>query len=423
MNQALGRHILAELHGISSAVLNSVAGVEEALMDAAKQADATIIQTSFHHFSPHGVSGVVVIQESHLAIHTWPEAGYAALDIFTCGEEMDPWRAYQALLEAWNPANAEARELLRGEGMGTLGGGEDFTSPTYHLKKLTREAWFTQRQGGMALSLLHQGKRLYHTHSEFQRIEVMETHSYGRVLVLDGQMVCAEADEYIYHEMLVHVAMQQLTKVKRVVVLGGGDGGAVRELLKYPTIEHIQVWELDPLVIQVSQEFFPEMGKAFEDKRVAVKIGDGWQVVAQMSPHSVDMIIVDAGQILPEKSLFSEANWLSLLRLLKKEGGMVVPLGPPRDSSHSVEALFQQLQIVAQPRKLHPYLAHLPTYPTGTWAFALIQAKEKLATTLAHPNLSLRYVNEEVLTAAFALPNDLKQRFFPPGKPFGNSGS
>ena len=100
MHDSLGRHILVELFGCSPSMLNDVIRLEKSMVDAAKKAHATVINSTFHHFSPYGVSGVVVIQESHLAVHAWPEYQYAAVDIFTCGTEVDPWVAYDFLKEA-----------------------------------------------------------------------------------------------------------------------------------------------------------------------------------------------------------------------------------------------------------------------------------------------------------------------------------
>ena len=96
--RSLGNHILVEFHGCSAEILNDVPHIETSMNAAAKEAGATIISSVFHHFSPFGVSGVVVIQESHLAIHTWPEYRYAAVDLFTCGTEVDPWVAYDYLM-------------------------------------------------------------------------------------------------------------------------------------------------------------------------------------------------------------------------------------------------------------------------------------------------------------------------------------
>jgi S-adenosylmethionine decarboxylase len=112
--QSLGRHILAEISGCSFEILNDMAMVEEIMINAALEAGAEVREYVFHKFSPQGVSGVVVISESHLAIHTWPELGYAAVDVFTCGDRVDPWDACSYLVEKFNATKMEAREVKRG---------------------------------------------------------------------------------------------------------------------------------------------------------------------------------------------------------------------------------------------------------------------------------------------------------------------
>ncbi len=112
--QALGRHVLAEFYKCDSAILNDVALIEKYMVDAAKKANATVISSSFHHFSPFGVSGVVVIAESHLAIHTWPEYGYASIDIYTCGDTLDPWISFKYLVEKLKSKETSMMEMKRG---------------------------------------------------------------------------------------------------------------------------------------------------------------------------------------------------------------------------------------------------------------------------------------------------------------------
>ena len=112
---SLGRQIVAEYYDCNPEILNDVAKIETCMLDAAREAEATVINSTFHHFSPFGVSGVVVIQESHLAIHTWPENGYAAVDIFTCGDAVDPWISYKFLEAAFEADYASAIEMLRGQ--------------------------------------------------------------------------------------------------------------------------------------------------------------------------------------------------------------------------------------------------------------------------------------------------------------------
>jgi len=112
---ALGRHILAEYYDCDAQLLNELQYVEDSMKEAAVRAGSTIVDSVFRRFAPHGISGVVVIAESHLAIHSWPEYGYAAVDLFTCGENVDPWIAYEFLKGNFGARNAECREILRGE--------------------------------------------------------------------------------------------------------------------------------------------------------------------------------------------------------------------------------------------------------------------------------------------------------------------
>lgn len=113
-NNYLGRHILAEFFECDSNILNNPKLVEKYMLEAALECGATIVNKCFHLFSPHGVSGVVIISESHLAIHTWPEFGYAAVDLFTCGEQCDPKVSYQYLKEKFNSKDAKYTQLNRG---------------------------------------------------------------------------------------------------------------------------------------------------------------------------------------------------------------------------------------------------------------------------------------------------------------------
>jgi len=112
--KSLGRHVLAEMYECDKEILNDHEMVEDILIDGAKAAKATIIESVFHKFNPYGVSGVVVIQESHFTIHTWPEYGYAALDCFTCGEEISPWIAFEYIAKKLKSKNYTTMEVNRG---------------------------------------------------------------------------------------------------------------------------------------------------------------------------------------------------------------------------------------------------------------------------------------------------------------------
>ena len=112
--KGLGRHVLAEVYGCGFDILNDLDRIREILVSAALSAGAEVLETTFHRFSPQGISGEVVISESHLAIHTWPELGYAAIDVFTCGSHVDPWVAMEAIIEEFGATSVTATEVKRG---------------------------------------------------------------------------------------------------------------------------------------------------------------------------------------------------------------------------------------------------------------------------------------------------------------------
>lgn len=112
--ESLGRHILAEFYNCNEEIINDHTLIEKYMIDAAEKANATVVKSCFHMFNPWGVSGVVVIQESHLTIHTWPELGYASVDLFTCGDEVNPWIAFEHLKEMLQAEKTETIEVPRG---------------------------------------------------------------------------------------------------------------------------------------------------------------------------------------------------------------------------------------------------------------------------------------------------------------------
>ncbi len=258
---ALGHHIIAELYNCDLEKIDDVSFVEKGMLAAAEKAGATVINSTFHHFSPFGVSGVIVIQESHFSIHCWPEYGYASLDIYTCGETVDPWIAYEYLKKEFKASHGSTVELNRGQS-DLLSTPKKNTSALIGNKKeppvkikSTKNIWFTERNENIALSLKHSGERLYYYKSEYQKIEIYQTEAFGRILVLDGNIACAEEDEYVYHEMIAHVPVFAHNDPKNILVIGGGDGGTVRELLRHENIAHIDLVEIDEYVIKAAQEF------------------------------------------------------------------------------------------------------------------------------------------------------------------------
>lgn len=250
--------------------------------------------------------------------------------------------------------------------------------------------------------------------SPFQRITVLQTPAFGRMLLLDGAVMAAEWDEFIYHEMLVHPALFLMPEPRRVAIIGGGDGGAVREVLRHPTVEHVDLVEIDAEVVAVAREFLPTVSAALGDVRVHFHYRDGAEFVAEAPAEQYDAVIVDAPDPVGiAVGLFSERFYHHCHRILRAEGVLVL------QSESPLHPLYWQTlpQVRKLLRGLFPivasYLAPVPTYPTGLWSFTLasgrwdpVQDFELQAATQRYGLLqgSLRYYTPQLHCAAFALP-------------------
>lgn len=292
---SLGMHILVELFECDRDKLDDVPGIEEAMIKAAEASGATVVNTTFHHFSPIGVSGVVVIQESHLAIHTWPEYGFAAVDLFTCGTTVDPWVAYEYLKKALNADYGSTIEMRRGEKrlMKESSLVSDSIVKPSQASVQSRNIWFTERDEDTAFSFRQKGKRLYFAKSSYQTVEVYDSYALGKVLALNGNAVITERDASVFHEMFAHVPGMFLREKSNVLVLGGGDGCLLAELVKYSEIDAIRLVERDSEVMKASKEHFKIISNAFEDDRLKVVNQDAFEFLKNSSGIRFDLILID----------------------------------------------------------------------------------------------------------------------------------
>jgi len=374
---ALGRHIIAELYNCDVDKINDVSYVEECMLTAADRSGATVINSTFHHFSPFGVSGVIVIQESHFSIHCWPEYGFASIDIYTCGEVVNPWVAYDYLKESLKASHGSTIELSRGQ--------SSLLSPQNQPKgkmriendrvrakfQSSRNIWFTERNEDIALSLRHSGERLYVYQSKYQKIEIYQTEALGKILVLDGNIACAEEDEYVYHEMIAHVPVFAHRNPERILVIGGGDGGTVRELLRHHDIIEIDLVEIDENVINASKEYLPDLASSLENPRVSITIEDGINFVGKCSPEKYDIVIVDSDD--PDgtsKDLFTEDFYKQIYRVLKSDGIMITQSESPRFNQKMFKEVFDCYKKIYSKGSVFCYLMYLPSFPSGMWSFS-----------------------------------------------------
>ncbi len=371
---ALGRHILVEFNGCSPEILNEVDVIEAAMVEAAKKAGATVIQSTFHHFSPFGVSGVVVIQESHLAIHTWPEYGYAAVDLFTCGETVDPWISFDHLKVAFQARTHSSIEMHRGSLHSLkradfrLEDNRKEMEQAVVAPKFQRNLWFTDKDDDQAFSLRHTGKVLFKENSPYQLVRVLESPSHGKFLALNNMVMCTERDEFHYHEMIVHPVMQVHKKPKNILVIGGGDGGTVRELLKYG-IDKVTMVEIDDAVVRATKEHLPTLSCEFDNPRLELRIEDGIEFVKNSKKDSYDIIIVDGSDpVGPAEGLFTAEFYRDCQRALRTGGLLVTQGESPLFHEKAFADLNACLKSIFGKERTHTLLFFAPTYPTGMWS-------------------------------------------------------
>ena len=256
---------------------------------------------------------------------------------------------------------------------------------------------------------------LYSRRSRFQQIQVFQTDSFGRMLTLDGLVMMTERDEFVYHEMITHPSMALLPDPRRALVVGGGDGGTVRELLRYRQIEHVDLVEIDGDVVDVSREFFPSVSSALGDERLSIHVRDGIEFVRQSPDGSYDLVIVDSTDPVGfAEGLFGEDFYADVARILSDDGILVSQSESPFDETfqHSIGRAREVLERLFD--RTHVYLAHIPTYPTGTWSFTMATKglhpiddfdPRRVAERTASFAGELKYYNAGVHLGALALPN------------------
>lgn len=231
------------------------------------------------------------------------------------------------------------------------------------------ELWFSEPHTPDVKLYIRVDRQLYSGESGFQRIDVYESPEFGRFLVLDGYIMLTEKDEFIYHEMLVHVPMAVHPHVKRVLVIGAGDGGAVRELVRYPEIEHIDLVEIDEEVIQVCREFLPKTACRLDDKRVHIHYADGLKFVRSREDE-YDLIVVDSTDPFgPGEGLFTKEFYGNCYKALKEDGIMVNQHESPFYEADAKACMRAHKRIVESFPISRVYQAHIPTYPSGHWLF------------------------------------------------------
>lgn len=276
------------------------------------------------------------------------------------------------------------------------------------------DLWYTENHTDDVQFSIKVDRQLCTHQSEFQRIDIFESKEFGRILTLDGYLMVTEKDEYIYHEMITHVPLATNPGIKKVLVVGGGDGGTVRELCRYNHIEKIDMVEIDEMVVSVCKEFLPKLACSLDDKRVTIYYEDGMRFVRNAPDSQYDLIIVDSTDPFGVgEGLFTKEFYGNCFRALTDDGILVNQHESTFYDSYANSMKRAHSRIKEFFSTALVYQAHIPTYPSGHWLFGFASKKYDPRTDLKADwwnNLGLvtQYYNTILHTGCFAIPNNVR---------------
>ncbi len=279
------------------------------------------------------------------------------------------------------------------------------------------ELWYTEQHTDNVRFSIKVKKQLYSVQSPFQQIDFFETEEFGTIFTLDGLMMVTEKDEFIYHEMMVHVPMAVNPDIKSVLVIGAGDGGTIRELCRYKSIERIDMVEIDEMVVEACEKLLPKTACSFRDPRVHLFFQDGLKFV-RTKENEYDLVIVDSTDpIGPGEGLFTKEFYGNCYNALKKEGILVNQHESPYYQSYSDAMKRAHERIKESFLVSKVYQAHIPTYPSGHWLFGFASKKYDPIKDLKEKEwnalgIKTKYYNTELHIGAFALPTYVKEMLY-----------
>ncbi len=293
----------------SKDILNDPAAIEETLVHGIVECGLTLKKIESYQFDPIGVTSIAIIGESHIAIHTYPEASHASLDIFICSTAArGAMKLLDYLKEAFGPKIVKSVEVSRGNPL-----------------EVKDSNWIASSSTSPIEARYQVKTKILSKMTDYQMVDIIENDSFGRMLFLDKDLQIAEKDAYKYNANLVSPLIREQSDIDEVAILGGGDGGVLQELLKYDPKKVVLV-DIDKEVIDISKKYLPNICKgAFDDPRVKVIIGDAGRFLEET--HSFDAIIYDL-TMHPEAFIKTDRETYlndlsSKIRKNLKRGGMV----------------------------------------------------------------------------------------------------
>lgn len=237
------------------------------------------------------------------------------------------------------------------------------------------DLWFSEKHTQNVKLSMHVDKQIYSGKSDYQRLDVMESSEFGKVLLSDGEIVFSEADEFVYDEMVTHVPMAVHPNVKKVLIFGGGDGGVATSLTQYPEIECIDIVEPDELMVEVCKKYFPQQSEGLHDERVHIYYQDGLHFLRNIQDE-YDLIVNDSNDPFGhEEGLFTKEFYGNCFKALKEDGVMVYQHGSPFFDEDEAACRSMHRKAFRSFPVSRVYQAHIATCPSGYWLFGFAAKK------------------------------------------------
>jgi spermidine synthase len=418
-----GLHLTGDLFGCgcTAATFTDLDALSTLCRQATLDARLTIVDEKWHAFpdwngQPGGITGTILLAESHLAIHTWPESRGVTLDVYVCNFTEDNTAKAELLFDTLTMAFRPQRQVVNRITRGDVSAGGNNVSEGRAAEQAAQSQlsfdWLNAHSGyGFTVK-----EKLAEIESAYQRIEVFDTHQFGRVFRLDGRLMTSEGDEFFYHECMTHPAALAHPSPESVLVIGGGDGGSSEELFKHPSVRRIVMAELDPVVIEISRKYLGSIHRgALDDPRLEIRIGDGFEYVRSTSER-FDMIVLDlTDPDTPAFHLYSEEFFRMCQRVLKPGGMLTLHLGSPVYQAETVRRNTANLRRVF--KHVAPLSLFIPLYGSQ-WCLAIasdtIDPRATTVETIAQRMLErglgdLRFYHPAMHAALFTLPKFVQE--------------
>ncbi|MGJ9457300.1 polyamine aminopropyltransferase [Oceanobacillus sp. CF4.6] len=276
--------------------------------------------------------------------------------------------------------------------------------------------WYTEQWSNDCKFSIAYDKELYSEQSSFQQINFYQGKEFGTFFTLDGLMMVNEKDEFIYHDMIVHPAFATNPNIKKVLIIGGGDGGTAREVLRYPNVEEVVMAEIDERVFRLCQQYLPVTARGVEeDSRMQLRFEDGLEYVRNVPDQSLDLILVDSTDpVSIGEGLFTTAFYKECYRVLNADGILINQHESPYFAEYAANMKKAHTKIKDIFPITHVYQYHMPTYPSGHWLFGfaskrLDPLKNLNVEAWEQFGLETKYYNTNLHIGAFGLPNYVKE--------------